>query len=306
VFASYLIRLRPSSQVVPDFLYIYFQSSNYWTQIRAKARGGAQPNVNATLLAALSLPLPPRDEQSQIAAILNEQMAAAERARTAAEAQLEAAKALPAACLRTAFESTEAQSWPRRQLGEISRLLPAKSIATDGDKEVLAVTTACLSETGFVKSGVKKARMRAKDAAECVLTAGEVLIARSNTPELVGRAALFQGEPEGAVASDLTIRIWPTAITSEFLAAYLSFLFLTGYWKERAGGASGSMKKITRKHLQSQQVPVPPVSDQLRVTGLLQEWLSFSAGARTAAEGELAAVESLPSALLRRAFSGEL
>ncbi len=48
-------------------------------------------------------PLPPLPEQKRIAAMLNEQMAAVEKARAAAEAELEAINALPAALLRRAF-----------------------------------------------------------------------------------------------------------------------------------------------------------------------------------------------------------
>lgn len=89
---------------------------------------------------------------------------------------------------------------------------------------------------------------------------GEVLIARSNTPDLVGRVALFNGEPWGVVASDLTIRIRSIdGFCPEFLIRYSSFLYLIGYWKEGAGGASASMKKITRGHIQAEEVPVPPV-----------------------------------------------
>src|SRR5262249_34573032 len=50
------------------------------------------------------------------------QMTAVEQARAAAEAQLEAAKALPAAYLRAVFESPEAQKWPRKRLGEVAIL----------------------------------------------------------------------------------------------------------------------------------------------------------------------------------------
>ena len=185
--------------------------------------------------------------------ILNEQMAAVVRARAAAEAQLEAAKALPAGYLRTVFSGPKAQQWKRRMLDDVSKLLPSKSIATDGDAEVQAITTACLSEGGFLTDGIKTARMWSKDVDQCTLARGEILVARSNTPDLVGRVAMFPGEPKGAVASDLTIRIWPSDdITAEFLTAYLSFLYQTGYWKERAGGASGSMKKITREQIQAQ------------------------------------------------------
>jgi len=46
-----------------------------------------------------------------------------ERARTACEKQLEAAKSLPAAYLREVFESEEAKKWERKKLGEIANYI---------------------------------------------------------------------------------------------------------------------------------------------------------------------------------------
>ena len=271
-----------------------------------KAHGGVGlRHVTKREVESLEIPLPPLEEQKRIAAILNEGMAAVERAQAAAEAQLEAAKGLPAAYLRAVFSSPEAQEWTTRRLGDVSKLLPSRSIATDGDAEVQAVTTACLSEGGFLSIGIKTARMWSKDVVECSLARGEVLIARSNTPELVGRVAMFPGEPTGAVASDLTIRIWPSnEISSDFLTAYLSFLYQTGHWKERAGGASGSMKKITREQIQGQQIPVPAAVAQQRITAALNGQMAAGQRARKAIEDELDAVDKLRAALLRRAFSG--
>lgn len=115
------------------------------------------------------------------------------------------------------------------------------------------------------------------------------------------------GEPPGVVASDLTIRIRPrAAIASRFLTGYLSFLYLTGYWKARAGGASGTMKKITRTQILSEQLPVPPPPEQLRLVAQLQSQLSEVARARQSLTAQLQAIERLPAALLRRAFNGEL
>ena len=96
IFASYLIRVRSrEAWVIPEYLVFFFQSDGYWTQISAGARGGAQAGFNATMLAALSVPLPPLAEQQRIASILREQMAVVEKARAAAQARLEAAMALP-------------------------------------------------------------------------------------------------------------------------------------------------------------------------------------------------------------------
>ncbi|MBI2987139.1 MAG: restriction endonuclease subunit S [Deltaproteobacteria bacterium] len=290
-----------------DTWYLFFALKMSVPELKALGSGATFTEISKTAVESFQIPLPPLSEQKRIAAILNEQMAAVERARAATEAQLEAAKALPAAYLRGVFNSPEAKSWPRMKLGEVCDLLPAKSIATVGDAEVLAITTACLTETGFQPSGVKAAKMWAVDAAECVVSPGEILIARSNTPDLVGRVAMFSGEPKGAVASDLTIRIRPKDdLNPSFVTAYLSFLYLTGYWKDRAGGASGSMKKITRSQILDEQVPIPPVSEQTQIVARLSEQMAAAERTRKALERQLDTINKLPAALLRRAFNGGL
>jgi type I restriction enzyme S subunit len=309
VFSNHFTRLRTIPDLLaPDFLSLWLQTQ--WQQ-RVFAnicnRWIGQSAVQRDKLLALEIPLPPVSEQQRIAAILNEQMAAVEQARAAAEAQLEAAKALPAAYLRAVFNSADAKQWPRKRFGDICELLPAKSIATDGDTNVLAITTACLTEIGFEPSGVKPAKMRARDAAECMVSPGEVLIARSNTPDLVGRVAMFSGDPKGAVASDLTIRIRPRDnLESPFLTAYLSFLYLSGYWKGRAGGASGTMKKITRTQILDEQIPQPSMADQQILMARLSEQMDNVNRTCKTLETQLAPINKLPAALLRRAFSGEL
>src|SRR5436309_877122 len=105
----------------------------------------------------------------------------------------------------------------------VASLLPSKSVSLAGDTDVLVATTGCLSESGFLGRGVKRARMWKTDAVQSVISPGEVLVARSNTPELVGRTAKFDGEPAGVVASDLTIRLRPKdAVLGDFLAGHLS------------------------------------------------------------------------------------
>ncbi len=299
--------VRCTPDLYPPFLSYYISTPHFRKFIMDTQAGATRQALTKTLIEDFQIPLLPLPEQQRIAAILNEQMAAVERARPAAEARLKAAKALPAAHLRSIFNGPAAGTWPRRKLGEVCQLLPSKSIATDGDTEVQATTTACLTETGFTAAGVKSARMREGDASEAAVSPGEVLVARSNTPDLVGRAAMYSGEPSGVVATDLTIRIWPSSeVTSEFLALYLSFLYLTGYWKARAGGASGSMKKITREQIEEEKVPVPPFGEQECVARLLNGKLADIEHIRKTIEEECGAIDALPAALLRRAFSGEI
>lgn len=299
-------RLNPKTVDV-EYACFACQSQQVLRSLTDLRAGGIIQNLNLQQVQSLLIPLPPLPEQKRIASILKEQITVVEQARAAAEAQLKAAKVLPIAYLRAVFENEEAQRWSRKQLNELGELLPAKSIATEGDTQVTAITTACLTESGFQPLGVKTARMSAKDAELCKVSYGEILLARSNTSELVGRAAMFSGEPENAIASDLTIRFLPYSLDfSPFLAAYLSFLYATGYWKERAGGASGSMKKITRPQVLQLSVPIPSATVQSKVAGELSEQMQSSKRLMFALSKQLDDIKQLPAALLRQAFTGKL
>jgi restriction endonuclease S subunit len=79
-----------------------------------------QSAVKNEILFSLEIPLPPTlVDQERIARILTEQMAAVEKARAAAAARLDAAKALPMAYLRQIFEIQEARNWQWVLLGDI-------------------------------------------------------------------------------------------------------------------------------------------------------------------------------------------
>ena len=88
-------------------------------ELRALGSGATFAEVSKSQVQAFEIPLPPLPEQKRIATILVEQMAAVEKARTAAEARLNAAKELPAAHLREVFESKEALGWPKKRLGDV-------------------------------------------------------------------------------------------------------------------------------------------------------------------------------------------
>ena len=296
--------LRGGEEIDSEFLFSFVRTPEFVSNLTELTKGALYPAVNDKQVFSQFISLPPLAEQRRLSAQLREQMAEVERARSAVQAQLDAAQTLPAALLRAIFTCPAAQRWPRRRLGEICELLPARSVASDGDTEVRAITSACLTETGFSFAGIKIARMDGDDANESKLTLGEIIIARSNTPELVGRVAMFEGPADGVVASDLTIRLRPAdERTGQFLNRYLSFLYLTGYWRERASGASGTMKKITRTQLDALEVPFPPLADQQKIAARLDAELTAARTLVEKLETRLAEIELLPAALLRSAFS---
>lgn len=70
IFASYMLRIVLKEDVLnPDFFFSFLNSDNYISQLCGIKVGSAQPNVNTTNLATLQIPLPPLEEQKQIAAL---------------------------------------------------------------------------------------------------------------------------------------------------------------------------------------------------------------------------------------------
>ncbi|MBN8583151.1 MAG: N-6 DNA methylase [Anaerolineae bacterium] len=69
LFASYLIRIRFSKDVVLPKYYWYFALSNdYWSQAKSLMTGGGQPQFNGNALKLISLSVPPLEIQREIVA----------------------------------------------------------------------------------------------------------------------------------------------------------------------------------------------------------------------------------------------
>ena len=302
----FICRANPE-KVCSKYLFFWLWGENAQTAIQSTFQGAAIGGINQKFVEKVFVPLPSLPEQKRIAAMLTEQLAAVEKARKASEARLETARALPTAYLREVFEGEDAKKWSWTNLENIARLLPSKSIATDGDTEVIAITTGCLTENGFDINGVKAAKMWQRDADVCRVQVGEILIARSNTPDLVGRVSVFQGVPHDVVASDLTIRISSYEhIRSDFLGYFMSYLFVTGYWRDNSGGASGTMKKITRTQVLTKKIPLPSHDAQTRLTEYLDSKMDNVKKMTEIITSEKDYISLLSASLLRQAFSGAL
>ena len=67
VFASYLIRFAPSTEVDPRYISYFLKTNEYWQQISEASAGIALSNVNAKKLGKILLPVAPSNEQKRIA-----------------------------------------------------------------------------------------------------------------------------------------------------------------------------------------------------------------------------------------------
>ncbi|MEO0277966.1 MAG: restriction endonuclease subunit S [candidate division WOR-3 bacterium] len=90
-----------SSKTNCNLLWLYWLLK--WLRLDLLNKATGVPGLNREDAYNLVIPLPPVEEQSRIAQILQEIMSEVEKARSACEKQLEAVNALPQAYLRKAF-----------------------------------------------------------------------------------------------------------------------------------------------------------------------------------------------------------
>jgi len=316
VFASYLIRLRVDRSVAfPDFVQLYFQSDEYWQQLRRYARGGAQPNVNASLLGNIELPLPPVAEQERIAARLGAALVLVDKARRASEERVTAAEALPAAYLREVFGSVAPFD-----AAPVPPVIPTRAgwkwhLLTDRARLATGHTPSrrCPEYWSGDVPWIQLPDIRALDGKRAYETSE-----RTNELGIANSAAVLL--PEGTVCLSRTASVGFVTIMGRQMATsqdfvnwvcgadlhpdFLMYLFLRCRREIRDLGSGAVHHTIYFPTVEAFRVCVPPVDEQRRIAQQLSNRLAGAATVLAQCRDELAAIEALPAALLREAFGG--
>lgn len=250
-----------------------------------KAHGGVGlRHVTRREVDALKILLPPLSEQRRIAAILREQMAAVAEARASAEEQLEAARALPASHLRAVFAGPQAARWPRKQLGQLFRVksgcfLPANAMNPNGKYPVYGGNGVNGSHDAFMFDEPKIVIGRVGALCGCVHI--------SQPKAWITDNALYVSD-----------KLEP--FDDGFMAAALRYLDLNSKANTMA------QPLVTGQIIYPQEIPAPPLLVQQHIAAQVSEQMADIEGLRKLLEEQLAEIEALPGALLRRAFAGEL
>jgi type I restriction enzyme, S subunit len=115
------------------------------------------------------------------------------------------------------------------------------------------------------------------------LEPGDLLVQRSNTIDLVGTAAIFDGPRRSYVYPDLMMRLrLREAMTARFVWRYINSRAGRTFFSRMAAGSSGSMPKISGAKLRTMQIPLPPLAVQRRIAEVLDRAEALRAKRRAA------------------------
>lgn len=240
----------------------------------AAYRDNAQGSVNRRrslpfrTFATLQVEVPPLEQQERVVDLLR----SADAAHSAADSVWRESGRVLAAV------RDELVTGPPVKLREMNVVIDGgKSPVTEGrppapgERAVLKLSA--VRGGRFVSTEAKAVNDDVELPESALVSVGDVVITRSNTPEKVGDVALVTEDYPGLYLSDLTLRLRTDdpRVRPEWLCHALLTTSARKMVTSSASGTSSSMKKISRTKIREYVIPVPSLDVQDRVLRLLSE-----------------------------------
>ncbi|WP_321337355.1 restriction endonuclease subunit S [uncultured Cohaesibacter sp.] len=315
VVDSHITILRSSAAIDPKFLFNFIKSTAVQNRIGDMQSGTTnQVELSKTAILKTDVQLPPLAEQKRITAKLDALSARVTAARTKLIAVAKLVEKYKAEVLTLGVQGGLTREWRAEndaRWGKPERL----------EKHVLDVrygSSAKSSKTGEIPvlrmGNIQSMELdwsnlvftdRPEEIEKYRLEPGDVLFNRTNSPELVGKTAIYRGE-QPAIYAGYLIRV---KCAETLLPEYLNYALnssvgRTYCWLVKSDSVSQS--NINAQKLKAFEFVVPTIDEQQQI--IIQIKGSFSKIDSLAAEAEkaLKLTDQLDERILNKAFAGEL
>jgi type I restriction enzyme, S subunit len=305
--------LRPVPGVDPRWISYLVRTEKFVDSMSALVKGALYPAVRSKDVRAHVVPLAPAAEQTRIADQLDTLLARIQSCNDRFDAIPALLKRFRQAVLNAAtsgtltedFAKENPQPWRRVLLDDVAIDFSYGSTA----KSARAGTTPVL-RMGNIQDGHLdwSDLVYTSDSAEIEkykLTKGDVLFNRTNSPALVGKTAVYQGE-RPAIYAGYLIR---TRCSSELLPEYLNYCLGSKAgrdycWSVKSDGVSQS--NINAKKLAAFPFALPPVPEQTEIIRRVEALFAFAHCIEARATAARTLAKRLGPLTLAKAFRGEL
>ena len=300
IYASYLIRVQVSQEILPQYIKCFFESGYYWEQITDSQVGTGQPNVNGTLLGELKVPIPPISEQKRIVVeiakwynllekievdrhtlrqVINQtknkildlaihgKLVSQDPTDEPANKLLKRIAPNAVAC-DTSHYGNLPKSWCVVKLGEIYNHTTGKALKKSNTNGVLReyITTSNLYWNSFDFTEVRSMYFTNEELEKCTAHKGDLLLCNGGD---VGRAAIWGFEYDVCFQNHIS-RLRPKyySIVDNMFYCYM-FMYLKQ--KGLLSGKGVAITSLSAMDLLSILVPLPPLQEQKRITEVIDK-----------------------------------
>jgi type I restriction enzyme S subunit len=299
------------SKVDQGYLKWFFRYPPLWEQAREMSTGSAalsKLTLNPSKFLLLNMPVPPQDEQKRIATRIEALAGHIGEARVLHRQTSEEIEALLFAAASAVFGHMSAKA----TLSSVLIDKPRNGWSAKCDNLVSGVFVLMLSAvTGFQynSSAFKRTSELVAPDAHYWLSRGDLLMTRSNTPELVGHVAIYDGIPTPCIYPDLIMKLNVDKKVADprFVWLWLQTGLVREFVKKHAKGTSPTMKKISQSVVMA--IPFPdgiPLSEQCRIVAEFDRVQTEVNRLRQVHDEATAQLNALLPSIIERAFKGGL
>lgn len=145
----------------------------------------------------------------------------------------------------------------------------------------------------------------AEDNEKYCLHSGDVLFNRTNSPELVGKTAIYRGEQPAIYAGYLIKLDYKDFIDGEYLNCIMNSPEEKQYCNQvKSDGVNQS--NVSAAKIGEFNIPVPTIGEQHEIVRIFNAYIDNSRAIEDAARTALDQLEKTRKAILSKAFHGEL
>lgn len=318
--------LRPNGAIESRYLFFFVRSDDFIEEISKAQDGTLYPAVTDKNVGSAVVPLPPLAEQKQVIATIEDLIYRTARART----ELAHVPALIAEYRSAVFELAFSgkltadyrkksrygehglpDSWSVRPLGDISEIqggiqVGKRRTADVELTEVPYLRVANVQRGWLDLSDMKTISVTADERDRLLLRKGDVLMNEGGDRDKLGRGWIWGEQIEECIHQNhvFRIRLIDDILPPEFLSHFANERGQS-YFSDQ-GTQTTNLASISKRKIAGLPVPVPPLEEALEIVRRIESafaWLDrVSAG--HAATYKL--LPKLDSAILAKAFRGEL
>lgn len=138
-----------------------------------------------------------------------------------------------------------------------------------------------------------------------LLKPGDLLFNRTNSPELVGKTATFQGVPKKCSFASYLIRVRTVdGCMPDYVSAFINSTYGRA-WVKTVVSQQVGQANVNGTKLQALSVPLPPLAEQHRIVSEVDHLLSIACEAEAEVDANLKRAQALRQACLSSAFGSQ-
>jgi type I restriction enzyme S subunit len=290
------------------YLWWLLRSSTFRDLLFTYVPGGIKTELKPKRILPIPVPLPPIEEQQRIVAKVDDLSAKIEEVISLTQQSSPETKSLLPSLITRLLMNIPIN----RYLGDLLLENPKNGWSArcdNAEKGIPVLTLSAVTGFRYRQKEFKRTSEPISSNADYWLRKGDLLITRSNSLELVGHAAIYNGIPEPCIYPDLMMRLVVDEknVEKRFVHWWLRSATVRDYIQRSAKGTSPTMKKISQAIVKN--IPFPSanlsISTQQNIVAYLDEMENRLDSLKDLKSYAVAELEALLPSVLDKAFKGE-